>query len=104
MAPRRRIRALAAHIVGSRPAAAELAVDELAYEPYVHGSAPDPHEEVPASPWHDVPLFDEGIFPGLSAEQKATMDMDGHVVLPGAPRQLSSLSSASTYAASRDPD
>ena len=41
MAPRRRIRALAAHIVGSRPAAAELAVDELAYEPYVHGSAPD---------------------------------------------------------------
>ena len=83
MAPRRRVRALAAHIVGSRPAAAELAVDELAYTPYVHGSAPDPNEEVPASPWHDVPLFDEEIFPGLTAEQKATMDMDGHVVLPG---------------------
>lgn len=42
----------------------------------------------PPSPWHDVPLFVDGCGlhgqDGLSPEQRAQMDTDGHIVLPAA--------------------
>ena len=37
----------------------------------------------PPSPWHDVPMFVDGARGGLTPEQRAQMDIDGHIVLPG---------------------
>lgn len=51
-----------------------------------HPSAELELQLAPASPWHTVPLFDTGMQPGggvLTLEQKAQLDLDGHVVLPG---------------------
>ena len=37
----------------------------------------------PPSPWHAVPMFVDGARGGLTPEQRAQMDIDGHIVLPG---------------------
>ena len=37
----------------------------------------------PPSPWHELPMFVDGARGGLTAEQRAQMDIDGHIVLPG---------------------
>jgi hypothetical protein len=45
--------------------------------------APPSEEEPTTSPWHEVDLFDRSTFPGLTQDQRSSMDLDGHVVLPG---------------------
>ena len=78
MAAKRRLGALASHVGAEAPGFPDVIS-------LWEASIGDPGEQVGTSPWHDVPLFDGSKQPpgGLTAEQKAQMDLDGHVVLPG---------------------
>ena len=82
-AHQRRLCALATHVSSASVATDLSTLGELIPKMWEQ-SANDPNEEVVHSPWHSVPLFDTAKHPGgLTPEQKATMDMDGHIVLPG---------------------
>ena len=43
----------------------------------------DEETVAPPSPWHSVPLFNEGAGAGLSPSELEQLQLDGHLVLPG---------------------